>query len=133
MYSQPRRCPVCGGQLSVTRLHCPDCDTSIEGHFIPAASPFAQLSPEQEQFVLNFVRLEGRLNRMEDEMRMSYPTLRNRLHEIIRALGYEPGREETPARPGAEERQKILDDLAQQRITAAEAQRLLRGRKNEEE
>ena len=46
------------------------------------------------QFLLTFVRCEGKLNRMEEEMKLSYPTLRNRLNEIVRALGYEPGKED---------------------------------------
>jgi hypothetical protein len=48
------------------------------------------------QFLLTFVKCEGRLNRMEDEMNLSYPTLRSRLTEIVRALGYEPGKDEVP-------------------------------------
>jgi hypothetical protein len=26
-------CPVCEERLSITRLHCRNCDTTIEGHF----------------------------------------------------------------------------------------------------
>ncbi len=29
---------------------------------------------------------------MEEELNLSYPTLRNRLFEVIRALGFEPGK-----------------------------------------
>ena len=25
------KCPVCGGELSVARLECPNCDTALEG------------------------------------------------------------------------------------------------------
>lgn len=116
------RCPVCGGDLMVTRLHCPACETSIEGAFDPSVAntrlqeafspeqlkpllPFSRLTAEQLQFVLTFVRCEGRFNRMEEEMGLSYPTLRNRLNEIIRAMGYEPSRDEAGrpeiARPDA--------------------------------
>ncbi len=108
------KCPICGGDLVVTRLQCPSCDTTIEGSFDPGASggrlqeafspeqlkpllPFSRLSAEQLQFILTFVRCEGRFNRMEDEMGLSYPTLRNRLNEIIRAMGFEPPRDEQPA------------------------------------
>lgn len=127
------RCPVCGGETEVTRIYCPNCDTTIEGHFHTVASPFSPLSPEQQQFLLTFVRCEGRFNRMEEELKLSYPTLRNRLYEVIRALGYEPGREEQPQRPGADERLRILDELAQGLISAAEAQARLRGVKQEAE
>ncbi len=127
------KCPVCDSKLLVTRLYCPDCDTSIEGHFSAASNAFGRLSPEQVQFVLTFVRCEGRLNRMEEELRLSYPTLRSRLLEIIRALGFEPGREEQSPRLSAEERLRILEDLSAGRITSEEAQARLRGKKSGEE
>lgn len=130
-----KTCPVCGGELVVTRLHCGVCDTTLEGHFATAPSgPFSQLNAEQVQFLLNFVRCEGRFTRLEEELKLSYPTLRNRLYEIIRALGYEPGRDEpvTP-RLSADDRRRILEDLDQGRITWDEAQRRLKGEKESAE
>lgn len=120
------QCPVCKSDLTITRLHCRTCDTAIEGEFF--SGPFAQLTREQLSFVETFVRCEGKLNRMEGELGLSYPTIRNRLHEIIRALGYEPGGEEE-ARSGLSEveRQQILEDLNQGKITAEEAMHLLAG------
>ena len=127
MYPLITKCPVCGAQLNVTRLHCSHCDTSIDGTFNTASGPFSQLTPEQVQFVLTFVRCEGRLNRMEDELGISYPTIRNRLYEIIRALGFEPGKEEPPVRLSVEDRKRILDDLEQGKIDSEQARRLLQG------
>lgn len=121
------KCPVCGTALDVVKLHCGNCDTSIEGHFSATGSPFSNLSPEQLQFVLTFVRCEGRFNRMEDQLNLSYPTIRNRLLEVIRALGYEPGNEETPVRLSPEERKRILDDLEKGDINPDQARRLLQG------
>jgi hypothetical protein len=72
------------------------------------------------------VRCEGKINRMEQELGVSYPTIRNRLNEVIRALGYEPGREE-PVEITQERRNSILEDLSAGKITAEEATRLLRG------
>jgi hypothetical protein len=141
------KCPVCGGDLVVTRLHCPACETTIEGSFEPGGSrlqeafspeqlkpllPFSRLSAEQLQFVLTFVRCEGRFNRMEEEMGLSYPTLRNRLNEIIRAMGFEPSKDEPPAGPqppSPVERQQILDLLSRGEIDMEEAKRRLRGEK----
>jgi hypothetical protein len=34
-----------------------------------------------------FVRDEGKITRMEEEFSLSYPTIRSRLHEVIKALG----------------------------------------------
>jgi hypothetical protein len=123
------KCPVCDADLVVTRLYCVNCNTTIEGHFAAEHTPFGHLSPEQMQFLLTFVRCEGRLNRMEDEMKLSYPPLRSRLNEIVRALGYEPGKEEPAAVLSPEERRNILEELDQGTITWDEAQARLRGEK----
>lgn len=152
----PSKCPVCGGPLVVTRLHCHNCETSIEGAFAPGGTalqeafssdqlrsllPFSKLTQEQLYFVLTFVRCEGRFNRMEEELNLSYPTLRSRLDEIILALGFKPspsgpGREDAAAAaapspvsnlPGLAERQSILDMLNRAEISVEEARRRLRG------
>ncbi|NPV56782.1 MAG: DUF2089 domain-containing protein [Anaerolineae bacterium] len=129
----PELCPICSGETEVTRIYCPRCDSTIEGHFHPPENPFRALSPEQLQFVLAFIKCEGRLNRLEEELNLSYPTLRNRLVEIIRALGFEPGKDETPVRLTSEDRRRILEDLATGMITASQAQALLAGKKEETE
>lgn len=125
MRPAPSKCPICQSELSVTRLHCNSCDTTLEGDFAPGH--FSNLSPEQLEFVITFVRCEGKINRVEQELDLSYPTIRNRLHEVIRALGYEPGREETPEVVGAEKRSSVIADLESGKITAEQAMRLLRG------
>lgn len=124
MRPAPTRCPICQSELTVARLHCSSCDTSIEGHF--ASGQFANLTPEQLEFVFTFVRCEGKINRMEQEVGLSYPTIRNRLHEVIRALGFEPGKEEV-VEISAEKRSSVLEDLEAGKISADDAMRLLRG------
>jgi hypothetical protein len=120
----PTRCPLCGGELTVTRIYCRDCDTTYEGRF--SNGPFSDLTQEQLNFIITFVRCEGKITRMEDEIGLSYPTIRNRLHEVIRALGYEPGGGDEPAGLSDDERQRILEDLDAGVIGAEEAMRLLR-------
>ncbi len=125
MNTVPTQCPICGsGQLTITRLYCRDCDTTYDGRFTVA--PFANLTPEQMNFLLAFIRAEGRISRMEKEINLSYPTIRSRLQEVIRAMGYEPGGDE-PAAPGMSERerQQVLEDLDAGRISADEAMRKL--------
>ena len=82
------------------------------------ADPFTVLTREQREFLLTFVRTEGRLNRMEDILGLSYPTLKNRLLEIIHALGFET--EKSAAVP-TQTRTQILENLENGLITADEA------------
>ncbi|KPL21597.1 MAG: hypothetical protein AMJ93_09285 [Anaerolineae bacterium SM23_84] len=122
MYDLLGKCPVCGEDLTVTRLHCRSCDLALEGHF--GLGRFYRLDPEQLHFVETFIRCEGKLNKVQEELGLSYPTVRSRLHDAIRALGYEV-REELTLSP--EQRKSILDNLAQGEITSDEAVKLLQG------
>ena len=123
MNTLPTNCPICGGEITVTRIYCRDCDTTIESRFM--TSPFAQLSPTQLVFVETFIRCEGKINRMEGELGLSYPTIRNRLHEIIRAMGYEPGKDEDRSGLSEGDRQHILEELENGQISVDQAMQLL--------
>lgn len=127
MNKLPTQCPVCQSDMEVTRAYCSHCDTTLEGHFAPSANPFNILNKEQMYFLMTFIRCEGRLNRMEEELNLSYPTLRNRLTEILRLLGFEPKSEETQ-KLNPEERMRILDSLARGEISAEIAQQQLAGK-----
>ena len=117
-------CPICHHNLEVTRLYCRNCDTVLEGHF--TLGRLYYLNKEQLEFVETFIRCEGKITRVEQEMGMSYPAVRARLNDVIRALGYEVG--ETEKETISEEaRRSILADVAQGKLTAEEAVELLRG------
>ena len=120
MYPVPTECPVCHDDLLVTRLACRNCGTVLEGRF--AMERLSQLTPEQLHFVEVFLRCEGKINRMQEELGLSYPTVRSRLQEVIRALGYEVGEEREA---GEERRQEVLGRLARKEISSEEAFRLL--------
>ena len=122
MYPVTSKCPVCGEIMTVTRLHCRNCDTTIEGQF--SLGRFHELSPEQLAFVETFIRCEGKITRVQQDMGLSYPAVRSRLSDVIRALGYEI--DEQPAVPSSLERQAILGDLAEGRLDPEEALELLR-------
>jgi hypothetical protein len=77
----PNECPACGSALRVTTLSCASCDTTIGGSFeLPALS---KLPAEDFQFVLDFIKCSGSLKIMAQQMGLSYPTVRNRLDEVI--------------------------------------------------
>ena len=125
------QCPVCRDQLIVTRMYCPTCATAIEGRF--HLGPLSELSEQQLDFVVTFIRCEGKLNRLQEELGVSYPTVRGRLEEVIRALGYEIEKaDEEPLGISDEERRSILADLAAGRISSEEAMRMLQGRPREQ-
>lgn len=114
------KCPACDEPLEATRLYCRHCDTSIDGHF--DLGRLYHLSPEQLAFVVTFVRCEGKITRMEDELGISYPTVRNRLNEVIRALGYEIDESSVLSE---DERRAILQQVADGEISSDAAIRLL--------
>jgi hypothetical protein len=75
--------------------------------------------------MITFVRNEGKINRVGEELNLSYPTVRGRLHELIRALGYDIGDEEEPLPD--EERQSVLDALSKGQLSSEEALKRLSG------
>ena len=122
------QCPICRTSMEVTRLYCRNCDTTIEGHF--AVGALSQLNADQLAFIITFVRSEGKINRVGEELGISYPTVRGRLHDVIRALGFEVGEEEEPAPVPVpdEERRSVLEALSTGRLTSDEALKRLSGR-----
>src|SRR5690606_15849099 len=111
------QCPICGSNLHVTRLNCRNCDTTIDGHF--TLGRLYQLSPEQLEFVEVFLKCEGKIKRVEQEIGLSYPAVRARLTDVIRTLGYEVGDAAISQRTVPEEvRRDILNELQSGTLTA---------------
>ena len=129
-------CPVCSGELAVTRLHCRSCGTTLEGEF--SVGRFGRLTREQLVLLESFLRSRGNLRDMERELGISYPTVRSRVEALIRALGFGPrdGDESTDdataetgdagATDAAAARQSILERLANHEITADDAATAIR-------
>ena len=120
MYPVPTECPICHDDLLVTRLACRNCGSALEGRFI--LGRLFQLTPDQLHFVETFLRCEGKINRMQEELGLSYPTVRSRLEEVIRALGFEVGED---VAVDEERRQQVLRQLAQGEISSEDALQLL--------
>jgi hypothetical protein len=120
MYPAPTECPVCKDELLVTGLECRNCGTSLVGRF--ATGRLAQLASEQLHFVEVFIRCEGKLNRVQQELGLSYPTVRSRLEDVIRGLGYPVG--DDRMKDGADN-DDVLARLSRQEISAEEALELI--------
>ena len=77
----PTYCPGCHAQLKVKCLKCESCQTEVTGSYdLPL---LALLSENDQQFILRFVKNSGSLKEMASLMKLSYPTVRNMLNEII--------------------------------------------------
>ena len=133
-------CPVCEGELAITRLHCRSCGTALEGEF--GVGRFGRLSREQLALLESFLRSRGNLKDLERELGISYPTVRGRVESLLRALGLADGdapapadEDEAPAADepnpiidkAADERRSILERLARREISADDAAEALRG------
>ena len=81
----PTYCPSCHAQLKVKCLKCESCQTEVTGSY---DLPVLALLPENDQqFIIRFVKNSGSLKEMASELKLSYPTVRNMLNEIISKIG----------------------------------------------
>jgi len=118
-------CPVCSSELAVTRLRCRSCGTTLEGDF--SVGRFGRLNRDQLALLESFLRSRGNLRDMERELGISYPTVRSRVEQLVRSLGFGPrGDDEATDEAGAGQgapasRQEILERLARHEIGAEEA------------
>ena len=124
LHPVPGQCPVCGHDLHVTRLECATCHTGIDGHF--ALDRFTRLNTDQLGFLEVFIKNRGVIKDVEAELGISYPTVRDRLDDVIRGLGF-PSASDDGMRPSQvrEERRQILESLRNKDISADEAARRL--------
>lgn len=118
----PNACPACGGTLFVSELKCPDCDTAIRGEF--HVSPLGNLTEEQLGFIKTFVLSRGNIKEVESQLGISYPTVRNKLDDAIKALSQQGPLRMAPA--------EILDALEAGKITAEQAAEMLASNKKGE-
>lgn len=143
MYRAPHKCCICGEKLTVSRLSCAHCGTVMEGDF--TGCRFCSLSPEQELFLLTFIKNRGSIKDVERELGISYPTVRAALDNLIASLGLSD--DPAPAEPSSDResrgeastksgrradpdtsraRKDILKMLSEHRITADEAAKRLK-------
>lgn len=80
----PIICPSCQSELKVHTLQCNSCQTTINGSFdLPI---FSKLEPKEQDFIIEFVKCSGSLKVMAQQLRLSYPTVRNMLDELIHKI-----------------------------------------------
>lgn len=80
----PTTCPSCQEYLTVRKLSCDHCDTEVGGHY--PMPELCLLATADQEFILQFVKASGSLKEMAKLLGVSYPTVRNRLNDIIETL-----------------------------------------------
>lgn len=117
-YKIINKCPVCGSKLYIKRLQCSSCKTVIENEF-EMFTKFDYLTNDQLAFVETFLKNRGNIKDVEKELGISYPTVRAKLDEVLKALGYNVSSTPTV------DKKKIVDMLDNGEITPDQAIKML--------
>jgi len=118
-YSPPSKCAVCGSELNITRLSCPNCQSELSGNFTPCK--YCTLSEKHKLFLDTFLQSRGNIKEVERSLSISYPTVKGLLDDLLLTLFPSQDTNEKPNLSSAE----ILDMLERREINADEAARLL--------
>lgn len=113
-------CPVCSVKLTVTELSCKECGTTIHGDF--KLSKFDYLSDELQNFALVFLKNGGNIKAVENELNISYPTVKKLLENVIEGLDFSV----TKVNAMLPTRESILKRLRAGEIGFDEAEQLLK-------
>ena len=77
----PVTCPSCQERLNVSKMVCESCQTEVHGHYqLPF---FMQLATDEQEFIIDFLLSSGSLKDMASKLAKSYPTVRNKLDDLI--------------------------------------------------
>lgn len=113
-------CPICEERLKVTKLTCDNCHTTIENTF--EFPNLLSLKKEHLQFIETFILCRGSIKEVEKVLNISYPTVRNKLEEIIAELGDPYRMKQTKE----DEKKDIIDRLSSGELSAEDAITLLK-------
>lgn len=114
-------CPYCNDDFLIKEVECQGCHTQIKGNF--KSNRFHMFNPEDLLFIEIFLKNEGNIKLMEKDLGISYPTVKSRLKNIIKILGYQ---EEDSS---SKQRLKILNELSEGKIDVKEAIKNMRDMK----
>ncbi|MFT4092139.1 MAG: DUF2089 family protein [Niabella sp.] len=77
----PVICPSCDKILNVSQLKCGHCATEVNGNY---KLPFyLKLTKEEQNFIIDFFLASGSIKEMARQAGNSYPTMRNKLDDMI--------------------------------------------------
>lgn len=106
-------CPVCESKLLIKQYACPKCHTSINGEF--TTSVFSRLNSEQIDFIKIFLMAQGNIKEVENRLKISYPTVKNKINEINKVF------HESDSKTKKDSVISILDEIENGFINVADA------------
>lgn len=116
-------CPTCGDPMHVTRLECDTCNTAVEGNFF--LHSISRLPSDSLGFLESFIRNKGVIKDIEVDLGISYPTVKARLDDVVKQLGFAEQRGKLRPSQEREERRSILERLSAGTISAETAAQLM--------
>ncbi|MCF2218064.1 DUF2089 domain-containing protein [Chryseobacterium sp. PS-8] len=80
----PIVCPSCESALQVSQMKCNNCETIVSGNYeLPL---YLQLTREEQEFILSFFLSSGSIKEMAKQAGNSYPTMRNKMDDLIEKI-----------------------------------------------
>jgi len=114
MNKRLKQCPVCNSNLEIVEYHCTSCDTSIKGRF--GVGDFAAMTASQQEFVKVFICCQGNIKEVEKTLKISYPTVKKNLAEVVSILCPQK-KKEIPKHDS----ENILSDIAEGNLSVEDA------------
>lgn len=99
--------------MVISELKCPKCDLRVRKDM--ELCPFCQLDEENAEFLKMFLRTEGKITDLEKALGLSYPSIKARIENLLRALQLKP----------IEEQADPIEALSKGRISVDEAVAIL--------
>ena len=80
----PIVCPSCENSLRVSQMKCDQCKTDVNGNYeLPL---YLKLNRDDQDFILEFFLSSGSIKEMAKQAGNSYPTMRNKMDDLIKKI-----------------------------------------------
>ncbi|PKN73877.1 MAG: hypothetical protein CVU50_01455 [Candidatus Cloacimonetes bacterium HGW-Cloacimonetes-3] len=112
-------CPICKHELKIREVSCERCKITYKGDF--DTSWLAAFSDSQLEFIKLFLLVQGNLKELQNQLGISYPTIKSRLADIIRLI--------TEKEPTKDKVADVLADLEEGFINVEEAINMINTRR----
>lgn len=112
-------CPICKHELKIKEVSCERCNVTYRGDF--ESSWLAAFSESQLEFIKLFLLVQGNLKEVQNQLGISYPTVKSRLADIIRII--------TKKEPAGDKVSDVLADLEEGFISVEEAINMINTRR----